>query len=204
MLQATSVPALVPHCEKPRRVQLVAGACAMGSLLSGIITAPSRTISMEDQVFGQNDYRYRYVPGWPKLPEGRVMGDVAGVAVNARGRGNVYLFSRTAHSISVFDPAGNYLRGWGEGVFERPHAMHVGLDEALYCTDGRHGLLRPQILIGWQAASDAWHARKAKALSVRRSFLPLLPHCAGAEWRHLWRMDTAMRASTAFHRTADC
>lgn len=101
---------------------------------------------MEDQVFGQNDYRYRYVPGWPKLPEGRVMGDVAGVAVDAKD--NVYLFSRDDHPISVFDPAGNYLRGWGEGVFERPHAMHVGLDEALYCTDDTGSCVRKYSLDG--------------------------------------------------------
>jgi hypothetical protein len=35
----------------------------------------------------------------------------------------------------VFDREGNFLRAWGEGIFNRAHGLHVGPDDALYCTD---------------------------------------------------------------------
>ena len=39
----------------------------------------------------------------------------------------------------VFDRHGRFLRGWGEGVFTRPHGFHVGVDNAIYITDsGAH------------------------------------------------------------------
>jgi hypothetical protein len=35
----------------------------------------------------------------------------------------------------VFDREGNFVRSWGEGVFRNPHGLHIGPDDALYCTD---------------------------------------------------------------------
>lgn len=43
----------------------------------------------------------------------------------------------------VFDRAGRFLRSWGEGVFKRPHAVHIAPDDSIFCTDdGDHTVRR--------------------------------------------------------------
>lgn len=43
----------------------------------------------------------------------------------------------------VFDSDGNFLRSWGEGLFSKPHGVHVGPDDSIYCTDdGDHSVRR--------------------------------------------------------------
>jgi len=84
-------------------------------------------------VVGSGDYTYRVVEGWAKLPEGWSFADVGGVGVDAND--NVYVFHRGAHPLIVFDREGNYLRSFGDGVFKRPHGVHMGPDDAIYLTD---------------------------------------------------------------------
>jgi len=39
----------------------------------------------------------------------------------------------------VFDRNGSFLNSWGEGIFTRPHGLHIGPDDSIYCTDnGEH------------------------------------------------------------------
>ena len=82
---------------------------------------------------GSGEFTYRVAEGWGKLPDGMTMNEVGGVAVDSKD--NVYVFNRGAHPMIVFDRAGNFLRTWGEGVFARPHGVHCGPDDMLYCTD---------------------------------------------------------------------
>jgi hypothetical protein len=84
-------------------------------------------------IVGSGDFRYAIVDDWAKLPDGWQFGDVAGVGVDRRDQ--VYVFHRGAHPLMVFDRAGNFLRAWGEGVFRRPHGVHMGPDETIYLTD---------------------------------------------------------------------
>jgi len=73
------------------------------------------------------------VEDWARLPPGFVFGDVGGVAVDSKD--NVYVFNRSEHPMMVFDRDGNFLRSWGEGLFTRPHGIHIGPDDAVWCTD---------------------------------------------------------------------
>ena len=84
-------------------------------------------------ILGSGDYRYRVVEDWAKLPDGWEFRDVAAVAVDSTD--TVYVFNRGEHPIMVFDREGNFLRSWGEDLFIRAHGIHVGPDDALYCTD---------------------------------------------------------------------
>ena len=84
-------------------------------------------------ILGDGDYRYRVAEDWAKLPDGWEFRDVAGVAVDSKDQ--VYVFNRSDHPMMVFDREGNFLRAWGEGIFNRAHGLHVGPDDALYCTD---------------------------------------------------------------------
>ncbi len=35
----------------------------------------------------------------------------------------------------VFDRDGDFVESWGEGVFRRPHGVHMGPDDTIFCTD---------------------------------------------------------------------
>jgi DNA-binding beta-propeller fold protein YncE len=91
------------------------------------------------EIFGSGDFRYEAVPDWGRLPEGWSFKEVAAVAVDSQDR--VFVFSRGAHPVTVFDRDGTFLTSWGEGVFSRPHGLHIGPDDILWCTDdGDHSV----------------------------------------------------------------
>jgi len=84
---------------------------------------------------GQAPYVYEFVENWAKLPRGADFYEVAAVAIDRRDR--VFVFSRGNRPMMVFEPDGTFLSSWGEGMFTRPHGLHIGHDGAIYCTD--HG-----------------------------------------------------------------
>lgn len=83
---------------------------------------------------------------WAHLPEGWVLEDVAAVAVDHKDQ--VYVFNRGPHPIMVFDRSGQFLRSWGEGLFKRPHGLHLGPGETLFCTDDGDHTVRQFTLEG--------------------------------------------------------
>jgi hypothetical protein len=85
------------------------------------------------QILGSGEYRFRIVEGWPVLPEGWRLGDVAGVGVDRADR--VYLFHRGAHPLMVFERDGTFVRAWGDDIFRRAHGVHVAPDDTLWLTD---------------------------------------------------------------------
>ncbi len=90
-------------------------------------------------IMGEGEHRYRVDMEWAKLPEGWSFQDVAAVAVDSKDQ--VYVFNRGEHPMIIFDRDGNFLRAWGEGLFSRPHGLHIAADETLFCTDdGDHTL----------------------------------------------------------------
>ena len=90
-------------------------------------------------IVGSGDYTYRVEEGWGKLPPGYKFGDVAAVGTDRKD--NVYVFNRSQHPMIVFDREGNFLRSWGEGIFPRPHGVHMGPDDTIYLTDdGDHSV----------------------------------------------------------------
>jgi hypothetical protein len=50
--------------------------------------------------------------------------------------------------MTVFDRDGKFLRSWGEGVFKRPHGVHMGPDDTIYCTDDGDHTVRKYTLDG--------------------------------------------------------
>lgn len=86
--------------------------------------------------YGTGKYSYELVDGWAK-PKGWSFIDVGGVSTDSQDR--VYILSRSAHPVAVFDREGNFLTSWGEGFFKRAHGSCVGPDGSVYCTDdGNH------------------------------------------------------------------
>jgi DNA-binding beta-propeller fold protein YncE len=101
------------------------------------------TISVQ---LGSGEYAYEVAEGWGELPDGWVMNDVGGVAVDRDDR--VYVFNRSDHPMIVFDSDGTFLTSWGEDIFTHPHAAHIGPDDAIYCTDDGDHTVRKCTLDG--------------------------------------------------------
>ena len=76
---------------------------------------------------------FEVIENWEKLPDGWNFVEVAGVATDSND--NVYVFNRSDHPMMIFDPDGNFLEAWGEGVFTNPHGIHIGPDDTVYCCD---------------------------------------------------------------------
>ena len=91
---------------------------------------------------------YQLSPGWPELPEGRVLGSAAGVGVTSKGE--VLVFHRAGRvwseplpltliaqpTIAVFDTAtGKFLREWGANQFAVPHGLVVDGHDNVWVTD---------------------------------------------------------------------
>lgn len=70
---------------------------------------------------------------WAKLPAGWTWSEVAAVATDSQDR--LFVFNRGEHPVIIFDREGTFLSAWGEGLFARPHGIHIGPDDAVYCTD---------------------------------------------------------------------
>ena len=82
---------------------------------------------------GSGNFTYQVVTDWAKLPEGWSFLEVVDVAVDSEDR--VYVFCRGQHPLIIFDREGNFLRSWGEGIFQRAHGVTIGPDDSLYCAD---------------------------------------------------------------------
>jgi DNA-binding beta-propeller fold protein YncE len=98
---------------------------------------------------GEGSYRYQLAcagRNWGELPDGWRFGDVAAVGVDRHD--NLYVFARGDHPMTVFDRDGHFLRSWGEGVFKRPHGVHMGADDTIYCTDDGDHTVRKYTLDG--------------------------------------------------------
>jgi DNA-binding beta-propeller fold protein YncE len=94
---------------------------------------------------------YHVVRGWPALPEGYVLGEVPGVAVDSHN--HVFVFHRTARStrpvhvvkeegpipgatILCFDgDSGALVALWGGHMFLEPHGLSVDKDDNIWLTD---------------------------------------------------------------------
>ena len=90
--------------------------------------------------YGSGNYVYELVPDWGKLPAGWKWDHASGAAVDDRD--NVFLFNRSEHPVIVFDRQGNFLRSWGEGIFNRPHGVFITPDQFVWGSDDMDHLVR--------------------------------------------------------------
>ena len=133
---------------------------------------------------------YRVFHGWPILPEGEVLGSVAGVGVDSRG--NVFVFHRAGRTwpdsdvleltpiarptIDVFDGrSGALLTRWGAKLFAMPHGLTIDDHDNVWLTDvalqqvykySHDGQLLLTLGERGVAGNDAGHFNRPTAVAV--------------------------------------
>lgn len=91
------------------------------------------------KIFGVGDFQYEYVDGWPNVPRQIEFVECPGVAVDSQDK--VYLLTRGADPIVIFDKDGHYLNTIGKGMFSesRTHGLYIAHDDSiLVADDGLH------------------------------------------------------------------
>ena len=133
---------------------------------------------------------YHVVHGWPVLPEGRVLGSVAGCAVDSHD--NVFVFHRNSRTwpdsdvlsttpinlptVTLFDAqTGRVLAEWGANLFAMPHGLSVDRNDNVWLTDvALHQVFefshdgKPVLTIGERAiaGNDAKHFNRPTEVAV--------------------------------------
>src|SRR5579863_5342037 len=123
-LSAAGIAAVRPSAaaQTQPRAAVMAGSVLLAA--AGATASPGA----EPVVLGTGQYRYRVVEGWGELPPGMSYGDAAAVCVDSKD--NVYVFTRSAHPVIVFDRQGRFLRSWGEDIgFVNAHGAAIGPDD---------------------------------------------------------------------------
>lgn len=123
-------------------------------LVSACQSTSNRMVGVHDSASDRSEYRV--VHGWPILPEGYILGQTTGVAVDSRN--NVFVFHRAGRewtesfpsepisvsTIEVFDgTSGMLLASWGKDFFIMPHGLTIDESDNVWVTDvGRHQVFK--------------------------------------------------------------
>jgi DNA-binding beta-propeller fold protein YncE len=76
---------------------------------------------------------YVAVPESFKLPAGANFGGTSGIAINPKG--HLFVLHRGPMPLMEFDADGNFIRGWGDGLFDRPHGLRTDPQGNIWATD---------------------------------------------------------------------
>ena len=86
----------------------------------------------------------------------------SGIAFNSKG--NIFVIHRGPMSVMEFDPDGNFIRGFGDGLFERAHGLRIDAQDNIWATDVASNLAykfdpggRLQMVLGVKGHSGEWH-----------------------------------------------
>ena len=97
-----------------------------------------------------------------KLPPGMNFRGTSGIAFNSKG--NIFVIHRGPMSVMEFDPDGNFIRGFGDGLFERAHGLRIDAEDNIWATDVASNLAykfdpggRLQMVLGVKGHSGEWH-----------------------------------------------
>jgi DNA-binding beta-propeller fold protein YncE len=72
--------------------------------------------------------------GFLNLPASAEVGAMSAVAVD-RSRGFIYVLHRGGTPLLQFNSSGQYLGGWGAGLFKVPHGLRIDAEGNLWITD---------------------------------------------------------------------
>jgi DNA-binding beta-propeller fold protein YncE len=105
---------------------------------------------------------YVAVPESFKLPAHANFGGTSGVAFNSKG--NIFIIHRGPMPLMEFDPDGHFIRGFGDGLFERPHGLRIDADDNIWATDVAGHMVykfnpagRIELVLGVRGRAGEWH-----------------------------------------------
>ncbi len=105
---------------------------------------------------------YEPVPDAFDLPPGANFGGTSGVAIDSKGR--IYVLHRGPMPLMVFDADGKFIRGFGDGLFDRPHGLRIDADDNIWATDVAGHVVykfnpagRLQMVLGVKGRPGEWH-----------------------------------------------
>jgi sugar lactone lactonase YvrE len=90
---------------------------------------------------------YRLDANWLKIPDGRKIGQVPGVDIDPDGK-SIWVLDRCGvkdcvnsplNPIEKFDASGNFVVGFGQGLFNHPHGFYVDHQGNVWTTDNTGG-----------------------------------------------------------------
>ena len=97
-----------------------------------------------------------------KLPPGMNFRGTSGVAFNSKG--NIFVIHRGLMPLMEFDPDGHFIRGFGEGMFERSHGLRIDAQDNIWATDVAANLVykfnpsgRLEMVLGVKGHTGEWH-----------------------------------------------
>ena len=97
-----------------------------------------------------------------RLPAGMNFRGTSGIAFNSKG--NIFVIHRGPMSVMEFDPDGIFIRGFGDGLFERAHGLRIDAEDNIWATDVASNLAykfdpdgRLQMVLGVKGHSGEWH-----------------------------------------------
>jgi sugar lactone lactonase YvrE len=100
------------------------------------------------------DNPFQLVENWAQLPNGLVWGQA--IAVDMDADGNLYVFHRCSSDTCIgrseppllkFNPSGELVMRWGEGLFARPHGLDVDHQGNIWVTDDRHKNGKGEVIV---------------------------------------------------------
>ncbi len=96
------------------------------------------------------------------LPAGANFGGTSGVAIDSRG--HIYVLHRGPMPLMEFDADGDFIRGFGDGLFDRPHGLRVDSQDNIWATDVAGHVVykfnpagRLQMVLGVRGRAGAMH-----------------------------------------------
>ena len=97
-----------------------------------------------------------------KLPSGMNFRGTSGVAFNSKG--NIFVIHRGPMPLMEFDPDGNFIRGFGDGLFERSHGLRIDAQDNIWATDVAANMVykfdpsgRIEMVLGVKGHTGEWH-----------------------------------------------
>ena len=85
-------------------------------------------------VLGSGNFKYEKVPEWPKMPKYWEFEAASDGAVNSKGE--IYIFSRGKHPLTIWTKEGDFISSWGEGTFSaNPHGIYIAPNDNVWLVD---------------------------------------------------------------------